>query len=251
MVKIKIAQSYEYLRKYIENIPAEFNTLGTVLESRRNVIREDTVLNTKLVIKSYRRIYLPNRIRYTFFAPSKAQRAFDYGTRLLAQGFITPAPIAYIEITEGGLISESYFVSAFINHEPLNSITDWSAIPADHLVRELAAYTFKLHRNEIYHPDYSMGNILYKHVGNTWEFALVDINRMKFGPVSFKKGIRNMVTLGLPVDQLAPLAGAYGRMWKADEVMSMALFFKFKHIELTRRARKKSLKSMVRGLKSL
>lgn len=248
MIKVKIEENYESLRKYIDEIPVRFNDLGNVVIARRNVIREDVVMGTRLVIKSYRRIYLPNRIRYTFFSPSKAQRAFDYARELLSRGFKTPHPVAYIEVTRGGLIRESYFVSEFIEHQPLEGM-DESMLSDDNLIRELAAYTFNLHRNNIYHPDYNVGNIMLKRVGSEWDFALVDINRMKFGAVSFRRGLKNMVTLGLPVAKLAPLVLTYTALRNEDEIVGLNCFFRFKNAELSRRKRKQRIKNFFKGTK--
>src|SRR6478735_11735029 len=98
MVKIVLNPHFEHLRKYVEEIPTQMELRGSVMESGRNLIKQDHVAGVHLVIKSYRRIYLPNKVRYSFFYPSKAQRAYDYAQRLIENGFNTPVPIAYIEV---------------------------------------------------------------------------------------------------------------------------------------------------------
>src|SRR5688572_1013172 len=133
-----VGQDYSFLRNYIEDIPENFDTLGKLIQSNRNVIREDFVDGKKLVIKSYRRIYLPNRIRYTYFYPSKAQRAFDYAKILLQKGFHTPQPIAYIEIIQNGLINQSYFISEYSDFQPLDSIRQIALANQGQLLREVA-----------------------------------------------------------------------------------------------------------------
>lgn len=245
MKKIIIHPKYEFLRQYIVDIPENFDSLGTVMESRRNIIREDCVFGTRLVIKSFRRIYLTNRIRYSFFYPSKAQRAFDYAKILLDKGFNTPFPIAYIEVKPYGLINQSFFISEYTDFQPLQMVSDWGSFITSELILELARYTFRLHQNNIYHIDYTLGNILFKLIDNQYQFALVDNNRMNFGPVSYEKGIKNLVKLGLPVEHLTLIAKEYARLGKADEIISLERLFPYKRSELWRRQIKQSLKGMV------
>jgi serine/threonine protein kinase len=250
MKKIIINPEYEFLRKYIEDIPENFDSIGTVMESKRNIIREDSIQGTRVVIKSFRRIYLTNRIHYSFFYPSKAERAFDHAMILRHNGFNTAMPIAYIEVTRYGLINQSFFISEYLDYQPLNKVSDWESFMESELILELARYTLRLHLNNIYHKDYSLGNILFKKIDNKYQFALVDNNRMSFGPVSVEKGIRNLVKLGLPIEHLTRLAKEYARLRKVDELMSLERLFHYKRSELDKRQMKQSLKGMMAALKS-
>ena len=85
--QIVINPTFEYLRSYIERIPENFDSLGHVIEDKRNVLRKDWVDEMPIVLKSFRRIYLTNKIRYSFFHPSKAERAFDHAMILRHNGF--------------------------------------------------------------------------------------------------------------------------------------------------------------------
>lgn len=98
MRKVVVHPDYPHLEEYVREIPERFHALGKIIHKDRNILRRDEAADTALVIKSYGRIYLPNRIRYTYFYPSKAQRAFDYAGLLLQNGFGTPRPIAYNSI---------------------------------------------------------------------------------------------------------------------------------------------------------
>ena len=155
MKKVIVAPEYNFLRDYIEDIPGKFNSIGTVLHAKRNTIKEDCVKGTRLVIKSFGGIYLANRIRYTYFYPSKAERAFENAKILLQKGFNTPRPIAYIEITRNGLIDQMYFICEFTDFQPLNVIIGTSTEKILPLLLEIAHHTFRLHQNNIYHIDYS------------------------------------------------------------------------------------------------
>ena len=113
-MKIMINPKYEYLREYVERIPKDFETIGTVIHSGRNLIKMITVDGLDINVKRYTIPPLINRIAYAFFRPSKGKRAFVYPEKLLEKGFETPCPIAYIEETKNGFsVSHSYFTVAY------------------------------------------------------------------------------------------------------------------------------------------
>ena len=53
----------------------------------------------------------------------------------------------------------------------------------------------ELHEAEVYHADFSPGNVLYDRTEEGVRFSLIDINRMYFGPVSLKRGCANFSRL--------------------------------------------------------
>ncbi len=251
MKKVVVAPEFNFIRDYIEDIPEKFHSISTVLHAKRNVIKEDSVKGIRLVIKSYSGIYLANRIRYTYFYSSKAQRAFENAQILLKNGFNTPRPIAYIEITRNGLIDQMYFICEFSDFEPLNVINGTSAEKSLPLLLEIAQHTFRLHQNNIYHIDYSSGNILFRKNNNKYELALIDNNRMSFGDVTFEKGIQNFARLELPVEHLTRIAKDYSRLWRVNELVGIQHLFQYKENYLKKRLRKKSLKNLLSGFKSI
>jgi hypothetical protein len=242
MVKIVLNPQFEHLRKYVEEIPANMESRGSVMESGRNLIKQDHVAGIHLVIKSYRRIYLPNKIRYSYFYPSKAQRAYDYAQILIKNGFNTPSPIAYIEVRKNSLIQASYFICEYTDLTTLTSVVQGKVVPPPNLMVELARFTYSLHLKHLYHIDYSVGNILYKESEGRIDFALIDNNRMNFGPVSFKEGIRNLVRLGLSVSQITLLAEEYTRLRNVNVFVGLECFFRYKRADVMRRENKHKLK---------
>lgn len=66
-----INPKYEYLREYVERIPKDFETIGTVIHSGRNLIKMITVDGLDINVKRYTIPPLINRIAYAFFRPSK------------------------------------------------------------------------------------------------------------------------------------------------------------------------------------
>lgn len=63
------------------------------------------------------------------------------------------------------------------------------------IFRALGTYMAKLHEAEVYHADFSPGNVLYDRTEEGVKFSLIDINRMHFGPVSLKRGCANFSRL--------------------------------------------------------
>jgi hypothetical protein len=215
---ITIHPKFNFLTPYIEKIPLTFESLPNVLYRDRNVIKTDQVSNVKLVIKSYGRIYLTNRIRYSFFYPSKAERAYQNGLRLLDAGFLTPEPVAFIECSKGGLLKESYFISLHSDFTPMASIiSDEPDLP----IKDLVGFAHQLHRHGIYHMDFSAGNILCKKEDGHFQFALVDNNRMEFRKFNYAKGLKTFKRLGLDKVQLTYVAKEYARLEKENEIRTI------------------------------
>ncbi|HEY8512540.1 MAG TPA: lipopolysaccharide kinase InaA family protein [Cyclobacteriaceae bacterium] len=248
MTKVVVHPNYRHLEDYVREIPERFHSLGKIIHKDRNTLKRDEIADTAVVIKSYGRIYLPNRIRYTYFYPSKAQRAYDYASVLLENGFRTPQPIAYIECFERGLLTNSYFVSEFTDFQPLKTIRNLPSYDQTMLLEDLATFTYRLHQSHIYHGDYSIGNILYKKIDDRFEFSLVDNNRMKFGPINFQRGIRTMGRLGLPAEQLVAIGKMYGRLWNVDEIVVMERLFHYQRSRRDSYLLKQSGKLLLRKL---
>ena len=99
-----------------------------------------------------------------------------------------------------------------------------------------------MHLKQLYHIDYSVGNILYEVKDGRIDFALIDNNRMKFGPVSFQQGIRNLVRLGLPVSEITLLAEEYTRLRNVNVFVGLERFFRYKRADVMRRENKHKLK---------
>jgi hypothetical protein len=81
----------------------------------------------------------------------------------------------------------------------------------DEILRQWVRFTYeKLHKNGIFHLDYSQGNTLItKTDDGKYEFSIVDLNRMTFGPISFEKGLSNFCRLGVDRSTLELIAREY------------------------------------------
>ena len=188
--------SYARLAPFVEQLPQRFAHEGRVIYKARNEIRvfqeeSDLPINAK-------RFKVPiwiNRLIYTFFRKSKAQRAYEYAFELERRGFPTADLIAYLLFYRGGLLHESYFISKQLSACPIYNWIQLSASEAERHYRALGRYVGQLHQAGIYHADLSPGNILFEWIDGQARFYLIDINRMRFGKISFRKGCANLARI--------------------------------------------------------
>lgn len=196
MFRFRINPNYKHLTTFIHDIPNVFEDSGEVIYTGRNLIKVFDVDGLKINVKRYAIPILLNRFAYTFIRTPKGVRAYEYPSILLAKGINTPEPIAYIEERTFGMIRYSYFISVQSSYKSyLYEIGNLEVEEIRDLTRALALFTSHMHKNGVYHKDYSPGNILCGQKDGKVDFTLVDINRMEFGPVSLEKGCANFARL--------------------------------------------------------
>ncbi len=130
---------------------------------------------------------------------TKAVRAFDHAVRLGELGVGTPRPLAAVDVTRRGWPVASYFCSAFVpQFREARALRFPDAPDRARLLPLLGAFVGRLHELGVLHLDLTAGNVLLVpspgRPGGV-EFELVDINRMRFGPVGARAGIANLVQL--------------------------------------------------------
>ncbi|HIP55887.1 MAG TPA: hypothetical protein EYG97_02585, partial [Arcobacter sp.] len=178
MIKYEINKNLTTdFKNFLLNIKEFFNNSSETIHKARNEIKIIDFKNESLTIKSFKIPHIINQIVYSFFKSSKAKKSYDNSIKII--GFV-PKPIGYIEFKSFGLLTNSYFVSEnfkydFTIREPL---IQSSFDNRDEIFRQFAKFTFKLHEENIFHLDYSPGNILIKKEDNNYIFKIVDINRM-------------------------------------------------------------------------
>lgn len=194
-MEMVINPAYEALADFVRALPRRFEREGRILYQGRNQIKLFEVDGKELNVKRYHIPSGPNRIIYSYWRRPKAVRAYRHALQLEAKGFDTPSPIAYILCTRGSLLSESYFICPQYDGNTLYEIGKHPAEENADIFRALGAYTARLHEAGIYHTDFSPGNILFRRTSEGIHFALIDINRMRFGKVSVRKGCANFARL--------------------------------------------------------
>ncbi len=215
-MKIRINDKYEYLREYIESIPDIFEREGEVVYEDRNLIKNLTAPDgTCLNVKRFCPPRGINKYVYSFgIRKPKGVRAYIYPERLLAKGVPTPIPVAYIEQRRCGILSYCYFISLRCPYEHrMFDVGDAPEGTYEELAVAFARFTADMHQKEVMHLDYSPGNILYRqNVDGSFEFSIVDINRMHFGKVGREQGLLNFKRLWGPKRFFIMMIEEYARV---------------------------------------
>ena len=243
--KIVINDQFENIRAYVESIPFRNENLGEAIYSARNTIYRNDECGIDLTIKSFKIPHLFNRFIYTFFRKSKAQRSYEYATKLLEMGINTPQPIAYIETFSSGLLSRSYYVCRMI--DSANNVRHWETSPdRDKIIEGTARMMALLHCNYVWQRDFTPGNILYD---NDWNFYLIDINRMQFDVTSKRKLMSNFSGIhDESPEEIGKLARKYAQLTGNDIDNVTAEAVALNHKFWIKRYRKWKFKDWLKGM---
>jgi len=196
MMKIVVYPHQDQFSGFVQTVHRQFDKTGTIIFKHRNEIRLFNVDGQLINVKKFRKPFWLNRIFYTFFSLSKAERSFQHALRLIEQGIETPEPVAFILIKRFGLLSESYYISRQVDHNRnMYEFGSGGITEREQIVEAFAVFTAGIHEKGVYHKDYSPGNILFKTEGDKISFCLVDINRMRFGRISIPQGCANFARL--------------------------------------------------------
>lgn len=186
----------------------------------RNMIKRFQWEGVDLVIKRFGHITFFNRLMYSTIRESKAMRAYKNASKLRAMGISTPEEIAVIEIFSHGILTESYFVSAYTSNSSLSYLWEFTYDKKEWfpLLDLLVAWIAEIHDKGILHQDLNVGNILYQeqHDGSI-NFQLIDINRMKFRTnLSVEERLKELCRLSTNMDLHLYLLRKYAELMKYD-----------------------------------
>ncbi|SHJ00725.1 lipopolysaccharide kinase InaA family protein [Algibacter luteus] len=198
---------------------------------KRNIIKIVKIEGVDYNIKAFKIPNIFNKIAYNFFRKSKAQRSFEYAKKLNELKVGTPKPIAYFENKSPLFFKESFYISEQLQCDlTYRELTkDLNYPDFDTILRAFTRFTYSLHENGIHFLDHSPGNTLIKKNGNTYDFYLVDLNRMKFESLDFESRIKNFSRLTthksmveLMSDEYAKASGEdfnkiFDLMWNSTE----------------------------------
>jgi serine/threonine protein kinase len=241
-MKLKTIQSkHDILLKEIQK---HFQASSNSIHKARNEIKIIKHDKQELVIKSFKVPHLLNKIIYSFFRDSKAKKSYENSVKIID---FVPKPIGYVEFQKFGLIHDSYFVSENFNYdftirEPLlNEIFE----DKERIFKEFAYFTQQLHKHNIYHLDYSPGNILIKKENGQFIFKIVDINRMQFKALDLETRLKNFAKLWAKDEDLEVIVREYAKLVNEDETycLQKALEFSQAHKD------KKNFKKRLKGIK--
>ncbi len=209
-MKITINRKYGHLTGFIHKINTSFEGTGNLIYEGRNQLKTYLVGDTCLVVKRFKTPILLNRFVYSFIRKSKARRSYELALELVERGVSTPDPIAYIEVKENGLLKESYYICIY--ERKGEEIREYvNGIKKDAPVLEgIASFTYMLHQKNVFHRDYSPGNILMeRQQDGKYSFSIVDINRLSFKKLTRKERYRNFNRLCRSYEATVDVARAY------------------------------------------
>lgn len=251
-MRVIINPKYAHLQKQIENIPDYFENERDVVYDGRNILKRINLDNVDVVVKSFKKPHIINRVVYSFFRQSKAERSYIYSMEIQKHGFQTPEPVAMIEQYHGGLLSHSYYICCYDGGETVRCLMDGKVAGNEDKLLAFARYTVALHQAGILHLDYSPGNILiHQKDSNEYCFSLVDVNRMQLlKEIDCDTVCRNMCRLCISREVLVYIMTEYAskRGWDVSSTVNLALYYSdqfFTSYIYRRAARKEKSKHIV------
>ncbi|AUC77791.1 lipopolysaccharide kinase [Olleya sp. Bg11-27] len=155
---------------------------------------------------------------YKYIRPTKAKRSFEYANKLIYCDISTPFPIAYIENTSVFGLKTSYYISKHIDYDfEFRALIHNPKFPERvKILQQFAAFTFKLHDNNIDFLDHSPGNTLITKDNTGYNFFLIDLNRMRFKPMTFNNRMHNFRRLWLSKSMVKTLSEAYAQLYNTS-----------------------------------
>jgi serine/threonine protein kinase len=227
MVAYEVSSEFIDRKDYLLSIPSSFAQSGLVIRNDRNVIKRITTDQGDFVVKYFSGMYFINRLMYSLFRKSKAERSYLYSKLLNAKGIQTPAAVAWIDFYHWGLLKESYFINQFSPQKMYEQVLDHYRANDPHekdvLLRALAAFVLHMHSLGFFHDDLSLGNVLVTKQDGAYQFSLLDLNRLKIGKVGFRAGLMNFAKLGLGEEDTNLIIRTYAELKgkSGDEAVSI------------------------------
>jgi RIO-like serine/threonine protein kinase len=206
-------------RDKINQLIDSFDTSGESIWKKRNTIKIFEMGDRELCIKSFKIPHLINRFAYRYVRKSKARRSFEHAEILLSRGIPTPEPIAYKEEFDLLGLKKSHYISENLKYDfDFNALYDENLPDRDDILEQFTEFTFRLHERGIHHLDHSRGNTLIVKKGDGHcDFYLIDLNRMQFEEMDYRKRIDNFSRLGLKPDMIAVISRKYAELIGEEE----------------------------------
>lgn len=243
------SKTLSHIEKPVADLIENFNKEGEIIyDGGRNVLKTFNLNGDKVIIKAFKIPHLLNRVVYRYFRKSKAARSFEHAQRLLSAGIGTPEPLGYLENKTPFGLYKSYYVSRHIDYNLTfrELFENPKYIGNNQILKAFTAFTFKLHENNIHFLDHSPGNTLIKINDSGYQFFLVDLNRMRFEPMDFKKRISNFSRLTPKKEMVEVMAKEYARLANYDEELTVTEMWKSTQDFQEKFYRKKRLKKQLK-----
>lgn len=225
-----VHSKFDDLKYEIEETLHNFSNVGTyVVKGNRNHIKKIDIQGNAFNIKKFKKPNFFQSLVYKFIRRSKARRSYEYANKLLENNINTPFPAAYYETFNVGL-KESYYISEQVDydlefrtliHQP------WFK-DREEILKQFARFTFLLHENDINFLDHSPGNTLINvKEDGSYDFQLIDLNRMRFETMSFDRRMYNFRRLWLSKAMVKIIAMEYSELINKDYYVVHQVMLKY------------------------
>lgn len=195
MLRIVLNPAFKDLTGFV----SELTRTGVPVKARkiydiRNKVYVYTTHGHTLNIKAFKVPSLLQGIIYSTLRKSKARRSYENARRLLALGFETPTPVAYIEVRKGCRLLQSYYISEQVDAADVRSARGTEE--GSEIMQALAALMVQIHDAGVFHKDFTDRNVLYNRDANGRpHLMLIDLNRMQFGVKNRAKLMSNFARI--------------------------------------------------------
>jgi hypothetical protein len=249
-VKYTVAPEFIDLESWIRKLPDNFSGSGKTIFKSRNEVKVYSVGEYELNVKAFKIPNLINRFVYAYFRGSKAARSYRYARKFLSLGIATPAAVGYVECKNMGFVGKSYYISNHYKSEfTLREVLNYQVADHDEILRKWVKFTYeRLHKNNIFHLDYSPGNTLICRKNSEIDFQIVDLNRMKFDSIGFERGLYNFRQLDTDRQTLELLATEYASLWHKDAGKAVKMLISFDMKNKASRHRRNKIKKLIGSL---
>lgn len=179
----------------IENLETNFSDIiiknppkENILKSKPNLIYKVSLPKKPLFPFSQVAVKIcnPRNVFKRLLSPlhnSKAERSFSAARHLIANNLDTPFPLAFLEKRKRGFITESYYITEYI--DDYIKIRDYLRENPENykeikeLILTVSDYVKRMHDSEMVHRDLNLANFLLSGKGKKKRLVLVDLNRYR------------------------------------------------------------------------
>ncbi|MDH5412908.1 MAG: Kdo domain containing protein [Flavobacteriaceae bacterium] len=246
-MNIMLNKNFENLKNDLFEIISNYsnfdNAFGT---GKRNSLKKIDLGDRVIVVKSFKIPHPINKFVYRFLRSSKAQRSYEYATKLIELGIKTPTPIAFIEHFSILGLFKSYYISEFVDYTlAFRDLINQPNYPKrEKILRAFTKFTFDLHQKGIRFLDHSPGNTLIVEKNNEYNFYLVDLNRMNFGDLNYNERMKNFSRLTPRKEMFEIMSDEYAKLYGKEQETVFESMWDFRKKFEVKLIRKKRLKKL-------
>lgn len=245
----QIHDNFKQSDAFLDDIITNYDTKGEDFGNQdRNSLKLFQLDEKTLNVKSFRIPNLINQIAYRFFRKSKAQRSFEYAKWLQSLDIGTPQPVAFYEFKTLFLFKKSYYISEQLDCDLTyrELTTDFEYPEHESILRKFTVFTYLMHEKKVHFLDHSPGNTLIKKRDDgSYDFYLVDLNRMEFGPLDFETRIKNFSKLTTHKWMVEIMSDEYSKCLRMNYEKVFNLMWQYTQEFQNRYHRKRRLKNKI------